>query len=136
MRQAGLRFAQGDLLFKQLSFRAFAFGDVDSRPDVFNEFARFTENGMACSMKVFDLASRENDSEVKVGISPFRLFGFFKPSCPILRMNSLENSFIGWYACLRIKPKQVVTFRRPVGDLFRGRFQRPTPAFAQRLRFR
>src|ERR1700678_542113 len=138
MSQARLRFAQGDLLLMQLSLDAFAFGDVDSRSDDFNEFARFTEDGMAYSVKMLDLAVRKNDSELEVGITPLtnRVFGAFEPSCPILGMNSLEHGHIGWFACVRIKPKQVVAFRRPVGDLFRGGFQRPTAAFAQRLRFR
>ena len=138
MSQAGLRFAQGELLLMQLSLGAFAFRDVHSRPDHFNEFARFTENGMAYSVKVLDLAVRKNDSEVEVGVLPFtnRVFRVFKPSFPILGMNSLEKRRKRRDTCFRIKSKQAVAFLLPVDDLFRGRFKRPTAAFAQRLRFR
>src|SRR5271165_3478038 len=114
MSQAGLRLAQGDLLLMQLSLCAFAFGDVDSRSDDFNEFARFTEDGMAYSVEMLDLGVRKNDSELEVRITPFtnRVFGVFKPSCPILGMNSLENRLKGGYASFRIKPKQVVALDR------------------------
>src|SRR5262249_58231407 len=101
----------------------------------FNELARFTENRVAYSLKLLDLAVRKNDPELEAGILPFRLFGVSKPSCPILRMNALENGLIGWYACVRIKPKQVVALRLPVGDLFRGGVQRPTAPLSPGLRF-
>src|ERR1700751_3425380 len=93
MSQAGLRFAQGDLLLMQLSLSAFTLGDVYARPDDFNEVAGFIENGMAYSVKVLDLAVRKNDSELEAAIPPFTncVFAVFKPLPPILGMNSLEN---------------------------------------------
>src|ERR1700756_3426259 len=128
MRQLCLRLA---LLF----FCAFAFGNVYSRPENFNEFAGFTEDGMAYSVNVPNLAVRKNDSVVEFGISPFRHLGISQPFCSILGMNSLENGLIGRYAGVRIKPKQLVAFLRPVGDLFSGGGPRPTAAFSLRLRF-
>src|SRR6202007_2714371 len=115
---------------------AFAFGNVYSRPEDFNEFAGFTEDGMAYSVNVPNLAVRKNDPVVELGISLFRDLGISQPFCSILGMNSLENGLIGRYTGVRIKPKQLVAFLRPVGDLFSSGFQRPTAAFAQRLRFR
>src|SRR5260221_2363573 len=127
MSQVGLRFAQGDLLLTQLSLRPFTLGDVYAQPHDFNEVARFTENGMAYSVKVLDLAVRKNDSELEVGISPFTncVFAIFKPLSPILGMNSLENRLKWRDTCFRIKSKQAVAFLRPVGDLFRGGVSRP-----------
>src|SRR5258708_8844897 len=134
MSQVGLRFAQGDLLLTQLSLRAFTLGDVYANPHDFNEVARFTENGMAYSVKVLDLAVRKNDSELEVGISPFTncVFAIFKPLSPILGMNSLENRLKWRDTCFRIKSKQAVAFLRPVGDLFRGGCPHPTPAVSSR----
>src|ERR1700751_343896 len=93
MSQVGLRFAQGDLLLTQLSLRPFTLGDVHAQPHDFNQVAGFTENGMAYSVKMLDLAVRKSDSELQVGISPFPncVFAVFKPPSPILWMNSLEN---------------------------------------------
>src|SRR3984893_6561 len=138
MSQVGLRFAQGDLLLTQLSLRPFTLGDVYAQPHDFNEVAGFTENGMAYSVKMLDLAVRKNDSELEVGISAFTncVFAVLKPLSPILGMNSLENRLKWRDTCFRIKSKQAVAFLRPVGDLFRGGIPRPTAAFTQRLRFR
>src|ERR1700758_3051341 len=93
MSQVGLRFAQGDLLLTQLFLRLFTLGDVYAQPHDFNELAGFTENGMAYSVKVLDLAARKNDSELEFGVSPFTngVFTIFKPLSSILGMNSLEN---------------------------------------------
>src|ERR1700745_2276205 len=107
MSQVGLRFAQGDLLLTQLSLRPFTLGDVSAHPHDFNEVAGFTENGMAYSVKVLDLAVRKNDSELEIGISPFTncVFAVFKPLPPILRMNSLENRLKWRDTCFLIKSK-------------------------------
>src|SRR6201997_5093020 len=129
MSQLCLRLA---LLF----FCAFAFGNCYSRPEDFNEFAEFTEDGMGYSVNVPNLAVRKNDPVVELGISLFRHLGISQPFCSILGMNSLENGLIGRYAGVRIKPKQLVAFLRPVGDLFSGGVQRPTSRFAQRLPLR
>src|ERR1700730_57748 len=105
MSQVGLRFAQGDLLLTQLSLRPFTLGDVDAQPHDFKEVAGFTENGMAYSVKVLDLAVRKNVWALEFEISPFttRVFPVFKPLSPILGMNSLENRLKCRDTCSRIK---------------------------------
>src|ERR1700755_3470310 len=123
MSQLCLRLA---LLF----FCAFAFGNVYSRPEDFNEFAGFAEDGMAYSVKVPNLAIRKNDSVVELGSLPFPRLAISQPFCSILGVNSLENGLIGRYAGVRIKPKQLVAFLRPVGDLFSGGCPHPTAALS------
>src|SRR5271167_3404812 len=79
----------------QRFFGALPFGDVHHGPDIFNEIARWTENGMTYGVDVPDLAAGMNEPVIHLVIHLLTAccLDYFPDPGLIIRMDALQVYF-------------------------------------------
>ena len=127
-----------DMLFRgQQGFGQLAFRHVHHSSDVFNQFTRIIQHGVAEDMNISHLSAREDDSMVHFKIASLAncsVEGLVERR-GIFRVNPLARGGVFAFRCLGIEPIDAIMLPGPKKILLSLYIPGPTSGMAQSLPF-